>query len=159
MRKLISVLCFLLLGSICSFSQEAQIIDEFSNNVCDEYLMRMDNMLIKASANPNSTIYIFVYEGKENDQLHRKDTRKLFFPAIGSAKAKIESMKKYISNVKKLSLENFSFVEAGFRENSTVVFWLVPNGAEPPKPESTLTKMNYRKGNAKGFCIWCCDVP
>ncbi|HQU85809.1 MAG TPA: hypothetical protein PKY59_21915, partial [Pyrinomonadaceae bacterium] len=83
MKKTILGLCFLLLGSICAFSQEAQLIDEFSNNVCDEYLMRMDNMLVKASANPTSTIYIFVYEGKENDQLHHKDTQKLFFPAIG----------------------------------------------------------------------------
>ncbi|HQU84444.1 MAG TPA: hypothetical protein PKY59_15005, partial [Pyrinomonadaceae bacterium] len=75
---------------------------------------------------------------------------------IGSAKAKIESMKKYISNVKKLSLENFSFIEAGFRENSTIVFWNVPKGAEPPKPTPTLKKMKYRKGKAKGFCLYCC---
>lgn len=156
MKKIFSALFFCFVFSVCVFSQRAEMIDAFSNNVCDEYLMRVDRMLIEATQNPNSTIYVFVYEGKENDQLHRKDTRKLFSPAIGSARTKIESMSKYIRNVRKASIENIKFVEAGFRENAAVEFWVVPNGVEPPKPTPTLKKMKYRKGKARGFCLYCC---
>lgn len=152
MRKSILVICFLLLGSICSFSQEAELIDEFSYINCDEYLARMDMfVIVKAQENPNEKVYVLVYEGKE-----KQYKRKSLLPTRGLAKAKIKSMKKYISTVRGFSLNNISFVEGGFREHLTVEIWSVPNGAEPPKPTPTLKKMKYRKGKPKGFCTWCC---
>jgi hypothetical protein len=53
--------------------------------------------------------------------------------------------------------QNFEFVVAGFRENFTVEFWIVPNGVTPPEPSPTLTKMKYRKGIPAKFCLGCCE--
>lgn len=151
MKKLFLASLFCFLVPVLCFTQEARQIDEFSDVFCEDYLARMDNLLVNAQENLDSTVYIFVYEGKEKSY-----KGKLLNPTRGSAKAKIDSMKKYISNVKNFSLENFSFVEAGFRENSTVEFWIVSKGVEPPKIKPTLDKIKYRKGKPKGFCIYCC---
>ena len=79
----------------------------------------------------------------------------LIFPTLGSAKAKINSIKKSLLFVK-MPLDRFKFIDAGFREELTVEFWLVPLGAKPPVPTPTLTKMKYRKGKAWTYCYTCC---
>ncbi len=48
--------------------------------------------------------------------------------------------------------EKIVFIEAGFREKLTIEFWLVPLGAEPPKPNPTLKKMKYQKGKPLDLC-------
>jgi hypothetical protein len=102
----------------------------------------------------SSKIYVFVYEGKapkykRNGELEKNSA----LPQRSLAKTKINSMKELLSYW--ASLENFVFVEAGFRENFKVEFWTVPNGVIPPKPAPTLTKMKYRRGTPEGFCTAC----
>ena len=156
--KIILLALFLnLLFCVSSFAQEAEKIDEFPYINCEEYLARMDAALNKAHDNPSATIFVIIYEGKEQVYNYRKNKIEFFLPKIGAAKAKIRSMKAYIGNFRNFPLERFEFVEARFRENSTIEMWLVPNGAKPPKPTPTLTKMKYRKGKASGFCLGCCD--
>lgn len=155
MKKFYLIFTIYLLFCIPAFAQKAEKLDEFSNLSCDEYLMRMDNALVRAHENPSATVYVYIYDGKENIYNPRKMKMEMVLPARGSAKAKIASMKKYLLT-KKILIKNIKFVEAGFREDSTVEFWLVPNGAEPPKPAPTLEKMKYRKGKPTGFCTDCC---
>jgi hypothetical protein len=157
MKKLFSVIFCSFLFCSSGFSQESEKIDEFSNLQCDEYLARIDNMIVHSQNNPTSTIYVFVYEGKEKKYNNRKKKTEDVFPAFGSAKAKIISMKKYISVVRGFNIKNISFIEAGFREKLTVEVWLVPDSAVSPKPTPTLTKIKYRKGKANGFCLGCCE--
>ncbi|CAN5844012.1 hypothetical protein BH20ACI4_BH20ACI4_18680 [soil metagenome] len=157
MKILFSALLFCLLFCVSAFAQEAEKIDEFSNIPCDDYLARVDAAIYQAHNNPTSIVYVFIYEGKEYIYNWRKKKTEYVLPANGSAKAKIASMKEYFST-KKVLVKNIKFIEAGFRENSTVEFWLVPNGVEPPKPVPTLETMKYRKGKAKGFCIDCCGI-
>jgi hypothetical protein len=147
---------FCCLFCVSAFSQSADKLDEFVNIPCDDYLGRMDAAMNKASENPSSTVYVLIYEGKEFRYNNRKKKTELVFPGFGSAKAKISSMKRYIS-LRSFPVERFKFVKAGFRENSTVEMWLVPSGGNQPKSTPTLTKMKYRKGKATGFCWWCCD--
>lgn len=113
----------------------------------------MDYAINEALANPTSTLYVLIYEGKEIR--YKNGIKNLVPPNVGSADAKIRSMKKYLL-LRKVSTNTFSFVKAGFREESTVEFWLAALGEPPPKPTPT-TKMKYRKGNPSGFCTWCCD--
>lgn len=159
MRKThkIYLLNFLLLISlfisVSAQTKEAMKLQEFNKVNCDEYLNRMDIAIAEAQNNPTSTIYVFVYEGVEKRYNSRKKKTEAIPPIYGTAKAKIDSMKKWISEVRGFSIENFIFLEAGFRESPTVEFWLVPVGAKPPKPSPTLEKIKYRKGKAKGFCL------
>ena len=154
MRGSISFLFCLMFG-IAAFSQEPSKIDEFETLSCDDYLGRMDYTISEARKNPSSTIYVLIYEGKELKYNESKKKVEQVFPNFGSAKAKIRSIKKWLLH-REAPIERFSFVRAGFRENSTVEIWNVPDGALPPVPTPTLTKIKYRKGKAKGFCIDCC---
>src|SRR5688572_5073152 len=147
------VLFFLI--NVSAQDKETRKIDELENTPCDDYLSRMDATMVEAYNNPSSTVYVLIYEGKELKYNSRKNKTELVFPNYGSAKAKIRSIKKYLS-IRKFPAERFEFVKAGFRKNLTVEIWLVPAGATPPKPTPTLTKMKYRKGKATGFCIDCC---
>lgn len=151
------MLVFCVLFCANAFGQEAEKILEFENMPCDQYLMEMDAVMINSQNNPTAKIYVFVYEGKELAYNKRKKMTEFVNPAKGSAEAKIDSIKKYYS-IRKYSSDNFVFVKAGFREKTSVEIWLVPEGAEPPKPESTLKEIKYRKGKLFGFCTDCCGI-
>ena len=155
MKTAFSVLILCFLFRIPAFSQEAQKFDEFIGTPCEDYLARMDNVLAQARDNPLLTVYVLIYEGKELVFNRRKKGMEWTVPTYGSTEAKIRSMKKYMS-YRKMPAERFSFVKAGFRENSTVEIWLVPPGISPPTPTPTLTKMKYRKGKPARFCTNCC---
>lgn len=159
MKKIILTLVFGSLLSISGLSQEARKIDEFGSVQCEDYLARMDNVIVELGNNPSSRIYVFVYEGKTQRYKYRNGedfTIESVLPQYALAKAKINSMKKLLS-VRKVPIENFVLVSGGFRENFTVEFWLVPAGAKQPEPTPTLTKMRYRKGKPYGFCLGCCE--
>ena len=159
MKKSISGFLFLIVCGFSVFAQaeEARMIDEFGVIPCDEYLARVDAMAIEKANNQNAQIYVFIYEGKEKipDYNNGNVTYKTYLPRYGLAKAKIESMKKYLE-FRKFTPQNYVFANGGFREEFRVEIWLVPPGAEAPKPTPTLEKMKYRKGKAKGFCTSCC---
>ncbi len=157
MKTTFLALLFCILFCSSAFSQEAKKIDEFENIPCDEYLARMDVAIVQAYDNPSSSIYVLIYEGKELKYNSRKKKTELVSPNFGSAKAKIRSMKQYIS-LRKFPAERFTFVKAGFRGNLTVEIWLVPTSVAEPKATLTLTKMKYRKGKASGFCLDCCGI-
>jgi len=154
MKTLFSVLLFCLLSVVSAFSQEAQKFDEFEDLNCDDYLGRMDNVLVYARDNPTLTVYVLIYEGKVRNAYDKTKTESRL-PTFGSAEAKIRSIKKRLP-IRKFPVRRFSFVKAGFREYAMIEIWMVPAGAAPPKPAPTLTKMKYRKGRAAGFCIECC---
>ncbi|MEJ7849452.1 MAG: hypothetical protein WKF92_15330 [Pyrinomonadaceae bacterium] len=154
MRGAISFL-FCLIFSVAASAQEASKIDEFESLGCDEYLARMDGAINEARQNPSSTIFVLIYEGKEPKYNEVKKKIEQVFPNFRSAEAKTRSIKKWLLH-RELPIERFSFVKAGFRENLTVEIWNVPEGALPPKPTPTLTKIKYRKGKPKGFCTDCC---
>ena len=155
MKQIISILLVTLIFCISAFSQEAVKMQEFEDTVCEDFLSRMDGVIAESQNNPSATIYVFVYEGRELKYNNRKNKMEKVLPAFGSAKVKINSMKIFIER-RGISIETFTFIEAGFRENLTVEMWVVPNGATPPKPSPTLEKIRYRKGKAIGFCLWCC---
>jgi hypothetical protein len=156
-------LSFLLLTffalSVFGQTGEARKIDEFGVIPCDEYLARADAMIVVQANNPGAMMYVFIYEGKEKRAVYRNgkfvDYSKSVLPQYGLAKARIESMKKYLTR-KKIPLENYVFANGGFREDFWVEIWLVPAGAEPPTPTPTVKKFKFRKGKASGFCLDCC---
>lgn len=156
MKKIIFALFFCNLFCIAAFSQEAVKVDEFDNPSCEDYLVRMDNIGIASVDEPTAKVYVFVYEGRELVFNARKKDFQLLLPTYGQAKSKIKSMKERLSFFRGYSIKNFVFIKGGFRENLAVEFWIVPKGANPPKPSPTLAKMKYRKGKSLGFCLGCC---
>lgn len=155
--KIIFLCLFIFASSV--FAQESIMFDKFEDIQCEDYLQRTDNFLVRSNNEPTSKFYIFVYEGRlknyKRDNNYKLIGNEYLLPPFGLAKAKISSMKKLIA-YKNIPQKRFIFVNAGFRENFAVEFWIVPNGVTPPSPTPTLRKIRYRKGKAFGFCLECC---
>lgn len=149
MKLIISTILLLSLFS-CAFAQAARKIDEFGKIYCDDFLARKDDFAFLLYGEPTSIGYILVYEGKYNLRKNETQTQ-VVLPLIGEAKAYINTMKKRFK-VSGFPLERLIFVNAGFRENFTLEFWIVPLGAKPPMPTPKLKKMKHRKGKAGDFC-------
>jgi hypothetical protein len=157
-KFLLAIIFCLFALSVFGQTREAQKLDEFGSIPCDEYLARADTMIAAQANNPGAMIHVFIYEGKSKTPIYKKGelvSYKSSLPPFGLAKAKIDSMKKYLKR-RKIPVENYVFANGGFREDFWVEIWVVPPGAEAPKPTSTVKKMKYRKGKASGFCTWCC---
>lgn len=118
-------------------------------------LARIDNATIRVENDPTVLVYFLIYEGKEKRYDARSHRTVLINSPVGSAQAKIRSMKAYLL-LRKSPLKNYVFVKAGFRENSTVEIWLVKNVSNLPKPTPTLEKGRYGRRKALGFCTGCC---
>ena len=155
--KIWRITALILILYCSSFAQQAELIDEFVNGSCEDYLSRMANAHYSLTADLNAKVYFLIYEGKEFRLNANGKKSKLVFPTFGSAKAKIYSIKMRFKFMQaEHLLDRIVFIEAGFRENFTLEIWNVPNGATLPKPTPTLTKMKYRKGKPVGFCAGCC---
>jgi len=133
------IFCFLLAATVFPQTEEARLFDEFGYINCDQYLARMQHIIIEQGNNPSHKVYFFVYEGKEKKPVYidkKFMSYKSVFPAYGLAKEKIKSMKKWLS-LQKAPLENYFFVSGGFREEFGIEAWFVPPGAGSPKPSPT----------------------
>lgn len=152
-------LYLMLAFSASAQSNEAVKIDEFGSINCEDYLARMDGAIVTASNNPTLKVIVFVYEGKIQTNKYKNDGSLLkvqsVLPEYGLARAKIRSMKKYLT-VRGADPKQFTFVSGGPRENFAVELWSVPVGASVPKPTPTISKIRYRKGKPAGFCTGCC---
>jgi len=151
------ILAFLVSATGYSQASNPMKIDEFDSINCEEYLARMDAAMIQAKSNPTSQVFVYIYEGNVNRSKFQMDgtySVKSVPPEYGLANARIRSMKKFLA-IRKISLDQFRFVNAGFHKDFTVEMWLVPKGGTEPKSTPTLTKMKYRKGKPLGFCLSC----
>lgn len=155
--KIIGLILSILILCSSIFAQGAIKQEEIGNTSCEDYLSRMEVVRSVLLSEPDTKIYLLIYEGKEN--LYNPKTHKinLVLPAYGSAQARIDSIKKRFEFMQsKHLLERIVFVKAGFRMTFAVEVWFVPNDATPPSPTPTLKKMRYRKGKPQGFCAGCC---
>jgi hypothetical protein len=141
--------------SLSGRAQEPVLVDEFPVLGCDHYLMRLDNILSEARNNPAAQVHVLIYEGREVAYNSRTKKSELMLPTFGSADAKFRSIKKRLA-YRELPPDRFRFVKAGFREDFILQAWLVPPGAKSPVQSPTLSKIRYRKGKPRGFCIECC---
>lgn len=146
----IALLCLVLFAN-STLAQEARKIDEFYPIDCEDYLGRMDNFYFELQENPTAKGYFLIYEGKFRKYSDTANKFHYVSPHFGEGKSYIKSIKRRLM-FRRYSVEKMSFVEAGFREEFTIEFWLVPEGAKPPKPTPTLEKTKYRKGKPAGFC-------
>lgn len=150
MKKILHLLSFFVFAlPILAQQEEARKIDEFESIQCDDYLARMDAFQNQLKDDPTAKGYILIYEGK----IVKYNKGKIHFvlPHLGEAKSYERTMIRRMA-FRRFDKERIVFVEAGFRENLMVEFWLVPQGAKSPNPTPTLKKMKYQKGKPIDFC-------
>jgi hypothetical protein len=104
--------------------------DEFPSVAFDDDKARLDNLAIELQNNPGATGYVIGYAGRRSragvgDQMGTR--------AID-----------YLVNYRGISRSRLVYMNGGYREDVTYELWLVPQGAEPPRPTPTLDPSQVR---------------
>lgn len=121
---------------------------------CEEARAVIDNFFIRLQENSQATGIIIYYEGKYQFDSNENKKPKLLLPRRGEAEYRIQIIRDHI-RLRRYDSSRIFIINGGFREENETEFWIVPNGAELPKPSSTLDKIEYRKGKPE----WTCDEP
>ena len=104
--------------------------DEFPSVAHDDDKARLDNLAIELQNNPGSIGYVFTYAGRNS--------------RAGEADRMGQRAIEYLTTTRGLSSDRIRFVNGGYRDANTFELWLVPQGAEPPRPTPTLTPEQVR---------------
>jgi hypothetical protein len=114
-----------------SFEQKetakAEKFDEFGNLTECDLRSRLDSFVLKVLNNKDARGYFIFYQGKN------------VFPAA----YEINRMQKIVRNhisFRRFDPSRIVLVNGGFREEAATELWLVPNGADAPKPTNTIPK-------------------
>lgn len=151
MKKRLFSFLFLLTLVVSAAAQKPAESRKFekidSADGCEYQRSVVDNFFIQLQNNPEFTGFIIYYEGKyvaENYNDKVKKT-KYVLPRYGEANSRIQIIRDHI-RLRRFDRDRILFINGGYREEFKIEFWLVPDGAELPKPTPTLDKIQYRKG-------------
>ncbi|MET0623936.1 MAG: hypothetical protein ABW250_13205 [Pyrinomonadaceae bacterium] len=99
--------------------------DEFPSIAFDDDKARLDNLAIELQNSPGSTGYVIAYAGRGR-------------PAGEAARMGRRALD-YLTTARGISRERLVFIDGGHREANAFELWVVPQGAESPRPTPTLT--------------------
>ena len=99
--------------------------DEFPSIAHDDDKARFDNLAIELQNNPGATGYIIAYAGRGS--------------RAGEADRMTKRAADYLSTTRGISHERIVTINGGYRESNSFELWLVPQGAEPPRPTPTVS--------------------
>lgn len=94
--------------------------DEFGNIARDDEKARLDNFAIALQNAPGAQGYVLVYSGRQS--------------RTGEAQRRADRIKDYLVNTRGIDASRVVTLDAGQREAVTIQLWIVPPGAEPPRP-------------------------
>lgn len=149
MRELLLVIVFFsLTAHPTSFSQTSNVarqIDKFGNTCCEDELARLDNFAVQLRNEPDAQGYIIFYEGRRYGYCYKYRPR---IPRRGEAEARVARIKPYLVETRGFDSSRLIVINGGYREEWMAELWIVPKGANPPKPTPTLTKkdIKFRRG-------------
>ena len=103
----------------------ARRFDEFPSIARDDDKARFDNLAIELQNNPGSTGYVIAYGGRNS--------------RAGEADRMAKRAADYLSTTRGISRERLVTINGGYRESNSFELWLVPQGAEAPRPTPTVS--------------------
>jgi hypothetical protein len=149
MKRLLSTITIFLLvtgaTSLAQTSNVAREFDKFGNICCEDEKARLDNFAIHLQNEPEAIGYIIFYEGRRYASCYNRRPQT---PRRGEAQARAARMKPYLTETRGLDAKRVIIINGGYRAEWTAELWIVPMGAEPPKPTPTLKAkdIRFRKG-------------
>ena len=149
MKKLFSAMFMVaLLADLNSLSQTSNVareFDKFGSICCEDEQARLDNFAVHLQNEPAAQGYIIFYEGRRYSSCENRRAR---IPRRGEAAARAARMKPYLTDRRGLEAERVIVINGGYREQWAAELWIVPGGAEPPKPTPTLKAkdIKFRRG-------------
>jgi hypothetical protein len=105
--------------------------DEFPSIAFDDDKARLDQMAIELQNSPGSTGYIIAYAGRRSRP--------------GEADRMGKRAIDYLTATRGISRDRLVFINGGSRETNAFELWLVPQGAEPPRPTPTAAPAPTRR--------------
>jgi hypothetical protein len=126
-------------------SDKAKEFDKFGNICCEDEKAHLDNFAIHLMNEPGAQGYIIFYEGRRYASCYNSRPR---IPRRGEAEARAARMKPYLVESRGMDANRIVVINGGYREEWMAELWIVPNGANPPKPTPTLEAkdVRFRKG-------------
>jgi hypothetical protein len=149
MKKLFSAMTLfaLMTGStaLAQTSNGAKELDKFGSICCEDEMARLDNFAVHLQQEPEAQGYIIFYEGRRYSSCYNRRAR---IPRRGEAVARAARLKPYLTDRRGLDAKRVIIINGGYRQEWEAELWIVPKGAEPPKPTPTLEMkdVKFRKG-------------
>lgn len=103
----------------------AKRFDEFPSIAHDDDKARFDNLAIELQNNPGATGYIIAYAGRNS--------------RAGEADRMTKRAADYLSTNRGIGRDRLVTINGGYRESNSFELWLVPQGAEAPRPTPTVS--------------------
>jgi hypothetical protein len=98
----------------------AKRFDEFPSIAHDDDKARFDNLAIELQNNPGATGYVIAYAGPKS--------------RAGEADRMTKRASDYLTTNRGISRDRLVFINGGRRASNSFELWIVPQGAEPPRP-------------------------
>jgi hypothetical protein len=108
----------------------AKRFDEFPSVAFDDDKARLDNLAIELQNNPGATGYVIAYAGRNS--------------RAGEADRMTKRAADYLSTTRGISRDRIVVINGGYREANSFELWLVPQGAEAPRPTPTISPDQIR---------------
>lgn len=151
-RKLIASTVTILLAFGLAGSQSLGIIgcpfDSFGDLNCESEMARLDNLAVTLQNSPNDIAAIIFYGGQ------RFRGR---LPKRGEAGIRAARLKTYLVNRRGIPAKRIELIDGGFTREWYAQIWIVPPGAEMPKPDPMIPiqQIKFRKGKARARDFRC----
>lgn len=100
--------------------REATLSDQYHDIARDDEKARLDNFAIAMQNEPGAQGYIIAYAGRRSRP--------------GDVQKRLDNAKAYLTNVRGIDASRVVTLSGGFRESVTTELWIVPSGANPPRP-------------------------
>lgn len=158
MRNKLFPFLFVLLFSISASSQTSKKIDEFSDGIpCGEMSMRIDSYLHELHNKPQNKLYVIYYEGITSVSVYNSETKEydkiLKKSRFGSALSRAKEIPLYLKMAYKIPKNRVILINGGFRRELELEVWSVSDGAEIPKPTSTIERKDIKFAKGKPYGV------
>jgi hypothetical protein len=104
--------------------------DEFPSVAHDDDKARFDNLAIELQNNPGATGYVIAYAGRNS--------------RAGEADRMTKRAADYLTTMRGISRDRLVVINGGYRESNSFELWIVPQGAEAPRPTPTVSPEERR---------------
>ena len=127
MKPLLLLLLFVAVSGASALAQlpadpQSQKLTEIGDTNADTEMAHLDLMAVALAKNPESRGYVIAYSDARTPP--------------GSFLMRIYGYRDYLVNTRGIDSNRFEIVEGGVKDKISTEFWLVPNGAKPPSPDS-----------------------